>query len=206
MSQARVVALLQEAISLITGGETVTGGRTLYQPVFEVQAMGYSKIGAVESFRDELRLMAEPLARQFAEKLPVWWYVQDQEDYVRLSTEQAELQEFNCGNARFNIAIMGQAAVQVGERSTLWRTWWPAVIREYDEATSKMADRPLLHTDGAAVYAVANDSRTWGGQILSVNPRVINMDEVVRAAYNYFYLTNKDAKNPVESVYRRDGE
>lgn len=166
-------------------------------PVFDVQPLGYSRLGAVEAFRTELLASNDPLQKRFAATLPEWWFVQDQEAYTELTTEQQALQEFNCGNARFSMAIMGVAA----DGSTMWRTFWPAVVREWNEEKGQMVDTPIVHTDGKPVYAVPNDSRTWGGKTLTTNPRVADMDKVVRAAFAYFKLTNENAVRPIEDAY-----
>ena len=54
-------------------------------------------------------------------------------------------------------------------------------------------DTQIVH-EGKTVYAVANDSRNPGGRVLSVNPVWLTCPKVVRAAYDYFYETNKDAR------------
>lgn len=167
-------------------------------PVYDVQPLGYSRLGAVEAFRAELLASNDALQKRFAATLPEWWFVQDQEAYATLTTEQQALQEFNCGNARFTIGIMGVAA----DGSTMWRTFWPAVVREWNEEKGQMVDTPIVHTDGKPVYAVPNDSRTWGGKTLTTNPRVADMDKVVRAAYAYFKLTNERAVRPIEDAYQ----
>lgn len=165
--------------------------------VFDVQPLGFSQLGEVEAYRNELNASNDPLQKRFAASLPKWWFVQDQEAYVALTTEQQALQEFNCGNARFNIAIMGAAA----DGSTMWRTFWPAVSREWNDAKGQMEDIPILGPDGKEVYAVPNDSRTWGGKTLTVNPRVADMGKVIRAAFAYFKLTNENATLPIENAY-----
>lgn len=181
----------------------VTGGSvpavSTYPAVYDVQPLGFTRLGAVEAYREELNASNDPLQKRFAASLPKWWFVQDQEAYVPLTTEQQALQEFNCGNARFNIAIMGSSA----DGSTMWRTFWPSVTREWNDTKGQMEDIPVLGPDGKEVYAVPNDSRTWGSKTLTTNPRVADMDKVVRAAFAYFKLTNENAKLPIDEAYRR---
>lgn len=165
-------------------------------PVYDVQPLGYSRLGAVEAFRAELLASNNALQQRFAATLPEWWFVQDQEAYTDLTTDQQALQEFNCGNARFTVGVMGRAA----DGSTMWRTFWPAVVREWSEEKGQMVDTPIIHTDGKPVYAVPNDSRTWGGKTLTTNPRVADMDKVVRAAFAYFKLTNERAVLPIDGA------
>lgn len=193
MDNSRVISMLQEVIGILSGGELKDP--VIFPDVFDLQPSGYTRLGAVESFRLELRAKNEPLASRFAELLPEWWYVQDAEDYVPMTTEQQQLQEFNCGNARFTMSIMGQSA----SGNHLWRKWWPAVRRGWSEAAQGFVDTPIEH-EGKKVYAVANDSRNPGGRVLSTNPRVADMAKVVRNAYNYFYATNKDANIPLSSL------
>lgn len=179
----------------------VTGGSvpavSTYPAVYDVQPQGFTRLGAVETYREELNASNDPLQKRFAASLPKWWFVQDQENYVLLSDDQQRLQEFNCGNARFSMAIMGSAA----DGSSMWRTFWPSVTREWNEAKGQMEDTPVLGPDGKEVYAVPNDSRTFGGRTLTTNPRVADMDKVVRAAFAYFKLTNENATLPIESAY-----
>lgn len=192
------VKYLFAALGAELGVQSDTGATTpIKPPVYDVQPMGYSRLCAVEMFRAELLASNDPLQLRFAATLPEWWFVQDQEAYVDLTTEQQALQEFNCGNARFTIGIMGRAA----DGSTMWRTFWPAVVREWNEAKQATEDIPIVHTDGKPVYAVPNDSRTWGGKSLTTNPRVADMEKVVRAAYAYFKLTNERATRPIEDAY-----
>lgn len=195
-STQAAITLLKQALAMLEGEPLATAPS--YPAVFDVQPLGYTRLGAVEAFRDELRAdtsAKKQFAARFAELLPEFWYVQDAEDYVTLSAEQQQLQEFNCGNARFTLAIMGKSA----DGKHLWRKWWPAVTREWSEASQGFVDTPILH-DGKPVCAVANDSRTPGGRTLSANPRVSDMVKVVRAAYDYFYETNKDAKVPLSAL------
>ncbi len=189
----KVISLLEEAIALLGGG--FENKAPEYPPVFELQEAGYTQLGAVEAYRDELRESRDPLDNRFAELLPVWWYVQDAEDYVPMTTAQQQLQEFNCGNARFTMAIMGKSA----DGNHLWRQWWPAVTRAWSEQAQGFVDTPLVH-EGKQVYAVANDSRNPGGRTLSTNPRVADMPKVIRNARDYFYATNKDAKIPLSAL------
>lgn len=195
-----VINLLAQAISILGGEQGGTNRAPVYPEVFDVQPLGYTRLGAVESFRDELRAEADnspkkQFATRFADMLPEFWFVQDAEDYVTLTAEQQQLQEFNCGNARFTLAIMGKTP----DGKHLWRKWWPAVSRQWSEAAQGFVDTQIVH-EGKTVYAVANDSRNPGGRVLSVNPRVADMPKVVRAAYDYFYETNKDAKVPLSAL------
>lgn len=178
---------------------SVTGAVSAYPAVYDVQPLGYTRLGAAEAYREELNASNDPLQKRFAATLPRWWFVQDQENYVTLTAEQQSLQEFNCGNARFSRAIGGGAA----DGSTMWRTFLPAVIRDWNEERQEMSDTPLLAADGNPVYAVPNDSRTFGGRTLTSNPRVADMGKVLRAAFAYFKLTNENAKLPIDEAYRR---
>lgn len=173
-----------------------------YPPVFDVQPLGYTKIGAVEEFRDELNASLDPLAKRYVATLPHWWFVQDAEEYVDLTEEQTSLQEFNCGNARFTSAIMGSSA-EAGD--SMWRTFRPAVVRTYNEDTMSFEDTPIIHPDdGKPVYAVPNDSRAGqsvNSRVLKKNPRVADMAKVVRASYDFFYARNRNAILPLEGAY-----
>lgn len=191
MDNSKVISMLQEVISLLSEGQ-MQPVATIYPDVFDLQPDGYTRLGAVESYRAELRASKEPLANRFAELLPEWWYVQDAEDYVAMTSAQQQLQEFNCGNARFTMAIMGQSA----NGNHLWRKWWPAVRRNWSEAAQGFVDTQMQH-EGKTVYAVANDSRNPVGRVLSTNPRVADMPKVIRNAYQYFYDTNKNATIPL---------
>lgn len=198
-TNSAVAVLLRQALTLLEGGPAAAPTQT-YLPVYDVQPLGFTRIGAVEAFRDELRAESDTspkkqFATRFADLLPDFWFVQDAENYVTLTPQQQQLQEFNCGNARFTLAIMGKSA----DGKHLWRKWWPAVTREWSETAQGFVDTPIVH-EGKAVYAVANDSRNPAGRVLTLNPRVSDMGKVVRAAYDYFYETNKDAKVPVSAL------
>ncbi len=170
-----------------------------YPSVFDVQPLGYTKIGAVEDFRAELNASLDPLAKRYVATLPHWWFVQDAEEYVDLTDEQMSLQEFNCGNARFTHGIMGVSASD----DSMWRTFHPAVTRTYNEDTMSFDDTPILH-EGQPVYAVPNDSRAGASvnsRVLKKNPRVADMGKVVRASYEYFYARNRNSTLPLTSAY-----
>lgn len=194
---------LSDELAGISDGGNLTAANK-YPPVFDLQTLGYTKIGAVEAFRDELNASLDPLAKRYVATLPHWWYVQDAEDYVEMTNAQKSLQEFNCGNARFSIAIMGSSA----EDDSIWRTFVPAVVRTYNEDTMKFEDEPITHDYGderpnAPVYAVANDSRAsqnTSSRVLKKNPRVADMDKVVRASYAYFVKVNRDAILPMSDI------
>lgn len=172
-------------------GNTSTPPRNSYPAVYDLQPLGYTKIGAVEEYRDELNKGGGNLAKRFAASLPTWWYVQDAEDYVEMTDEQKSLQDFNCGNARFSLAIIGTSASD----NSLWRTYIPAVQRTYNDDLMKFEDTVITHA-GEGVYAVANDSRSSlrvNSRTLTTNPRVKDMGDVVRNAFKYFYERNVNA-------------
>jgi hypothetical protein len=201
---SEVVKLLQQAISILQGSPTGQSSAK-YPPVFDLQPLGYTKLGAAETIREEFLDSGEKLKLSFAAKLPVWWYVQDAEDYATMNESQKNLQEFNCGNARFTMAIMRLNPTDpTTGRSALWRSWWQAVSREWDDDQQRFVDTNLIHTDGNPVAAVSNDSRTPGGRLLDANPRVVDMRQVILASYDYYYKTNVNAVYDVESVYQRD--
>lgn len=204
MSVRIVVGLLQEAISILTGGNAQSQGPSETPEVFDLQELGYTRIAGVERARQRLISTGEKLALKFVSTLPEWWYVQDAEDYISMTQEQKDLQAANCSNARFRIAIMGQSAAGDGHgHSMLWRTFHPAQQVSYDSTNEKWVETPILH-DGAPVYAVADDSVTRGGKVLTTNPRVRDMEQVIMSAYEYFYLVNKDAVLDIEQAYIRD--
>lgn len=189
-------------LSTATGDQFANAAPEPVPEVFDVQPLGFAKLRAVEDFRLELSERAktgDKLAERFVSTLPEYWFVQDMETYVQVDAEQEKLQEYNCSYARFMLAMMGGN----NTKEVLWRSFWQAHRLEYDAANDRTIQAPLLDPKGNLVHAVANDSVTFGGKVLTQNPRVADMGGVVRRAYDYFVLTNKDAYLDPETTFPR---
>jgi len=162
---------------------------TSVDPVYDLQSLGFAKLAAAERIREEFKASGDKLKERFAAMIPHWWFVQDMEDYVPMDSTQQALQEMNCGNVRFTNALFSGGA----DAKLLWRVYSPAVTREWSEERQGFVDSKIHGPDGNVVYAVANDSRSPGGKLLTTNPRVEDMNQVIRNAYAYFKLTNEHA-------------
>lgn len=162
---------------------------TSVAPVYDMQPLGFAKLAAAERIREEFNASGDRMKVRFADMIPHWWFVQDMEDYVPMDTAQQSLQEMNCGNVRFTNALFSGGA----DAKLLWRVYSPAVTREWSEERQGFVDTKIYGPDGNVVYAVANDSRSPGGKLLTTNPRVGDMDQVIRNAYAYFKKVNERA-------------
>ena len=89
-SKIEIANSLRQLANELDGAAGIVDAQS-YPPVFDVQPLGYTKIGAVEEFRDELNASLDPLAKRYVATLPHWWFVQDAEEYVDLTEELVAL-------------------------------------------------------------------------------------------------------------------
>lgn len=185
MNKERLVSLLNEALNIASSGVSVPSAGVV--SVYDLQPMGYYRLGEVEVFRSKLAaLNGNHLAQRWAKESPHWFMVQDGENYIQMTPEQIGLQDFNCGNARFTLAIWGQTQSSSNLDDPMWRTWLPAIVR-----LAEGNDNPIVDKDGSIVVAVPDTSYSRGGtQILKANPEIKDMAGVVARAYEYYYARN----------------
>ena len=195
VNQNKVASLINAATAALNElsahlGLEGTSAAPLFEPVFDVQPAGFYRLGAVERFRAELKANPDPLAQRYAAGLPEFWFVQDGDSYVTLTDEQDRLQDYNTSNARFTLKLF--------TGSNLWETFADAVRLIEDPAT---VDGSLKHerilVDGKPVGVFAADMPKRGIYPVVKNPRVEDVDKVIRKAYANFYARNKDATHDI---------
>lgn len=210
-SNAELATALRQLADEIAGSPAQSHP-TQFPPVFNLQAGGYTQLGAVEEFRAELLKKNDPLATRFGNSLPRWWFVQDAEDYVQMTPEQQAAQDFNCSNARFTRALIGGQTSSESD-NPLWRTWVNAVERVWDDSIGNYKDVFIYHGEtradglpgGEPIYAVPSDAVAGpptARYTTAKNPRVADMGGVVSRAYEYFRARNIKATLPIEAAYR----
>ena len=193
-----IEGMLAEVTSIMQAIFNIDGSEK--DVILAVDGSGAVKLRMVEEFRQSLlegHNEFPELAKRFAEGLPEFWFVQNIEDYdPNYTSEQNALQEFNCSRARFNLALNGGN----NTNEVLWRSWYPAIFLKTDPRTdiSTVIEAPLL-VNGKQVYAIANDS-TVNGRSITMNPRIEDVIDVLKNAFEFFIETNKDATHSVNEI------
>lgn len=191
MSNQQLKELLSQALELVSMGSNDGGTEERkYPTLFELQPLGFYKIGEVEEFRDWLKaLTGNQIAQSWVKESPEFFMVQDGESFLPMTPAQIELQDFNCGNARFTMGIMGGTQTSSNVEDPMWRSWWYAIQRVFNEETQHSEDTFIKDANGKPVVAVPDNSRA-GTRVLKINPGVKDMAGVVERAYKYHYARN----------------